>query len=185
VSQGRVPLSQTESAKDSGHYLAGKVCYRFDDFCNILKTRLFTFDDLRGGLRLAESFMPGPREIRLSQVRNRRKKSGLPAEELDASINSGCTPRREFKGMDVRVQALSIRRIKLNARNPRTHSAKQIRQIANSIVAFGFTNPLLVTEDWELIAARAATRQHSYSAWRRCRSSCWRDFRPACSWPPL
>jgi hypothetical protein len=95
--------------------------------------------------------MPGPREIRLSQVRNRRKKSGLPAEELDASINS-CTPRHELKGMNVRVQALSINQIKLNPRNPRTHSAKQIRQIANSIVAFGFTNPLLVTEDGTLIA---------------------------------
>jgi hypothetical protein len=52
----------------------------------------------------------------------------------------------------VRVQALAIRQIKLNRRNSRTHSAKQIRQIANSIVAFGFTNPLLVTEDGTLIA---------------------------------
>jgi hypothetical protein len=92
-----------------------------------------------------------PREIALSQVRSRRKESGLPAEELDASINS-CTPRHELKGMNVRVQALSINQIKLNPRNPRTHSAKQIRQIANSIVAFGFTNPLLVTEDGTLIA---------------------------------
>jgi ParB-like chromosome segregation protein Spo0J len=52
----------------------------------------------------------------------------------------------------VRVQALSISKIKLNRRNSRTHSGKQIRQIANSIVAFGFTNPLLVAEDGELIA---------------------------------
>ena len=50
------------------------------------------------------------------------------------------------------VQSLSIRHIKLNQRNSRTHSAKQIRQIANSIVAFGFTNPLLITEDGTLIA---------------------------------
>jgi hypothetical protein len=53
---------------------------------------------------------------------------------------------------NVRVQALSISRIKLNPRNPRTHSGKQIRQIADSIGAFGFTNPLLVTEDGTLIA---------------------------------
>ena len=52
----------------------------------------------------------------------------------------------------MRVRALSIRQIKLNPRNSRTHSAKQIRQLANSIVAFGFTSPLLVTEDGELIA---------------------------------
>jgi DNA modification methylase len=50
------------------------------------------------------------------------------------------------------VQALAVTRIKLNPRNSRAHSNKQIRQIANSIVAFGFTNPLLVTEDGELIA---------------------------------
>ena len=50
------------------------------------------------------------------------------------------------------VQSLSIRHIKLNQRNSRTYSAKQIRQIANSIVAFGFTNPLLITEDGTLIA---------------------------------
>jgi len=45
-----------------------------------------------------------------------------------------------------------IGQIKLNRRNSRTHSTPQIREIANSIVAFGFTNPLLVTEDGELIA---------------------------------
>ena len=66
--------------------------------------------------------------------------------------NSGCTSRSEFKATNVRVQALSTSQIKLNRRNSRTHSAKQIRQIANSIVAFGFTNPLLVTEHGTLIA---------------------------------
>jgi hypothetical protein len=46
---------------------------------------------------------------------------------------------RELKATNVREQALSITRIKLNQRNSRIHSAKQIRQIANSIVAFGST----------------------------------------------
>jgi hypothetical protein len=66
--------------------------------------------------------------------------------------NAGCTTRRELEGTTVRVQALSINQIKLNRRNSRTHSAKQIRQIANSMAAFGFTNPLLVNEDGTLIA---------------------------------
>jgi DNA modification methylase len=61
-------------------------------------------------------------------------------------------PRRELEGTTVRVQALPIDQIKLNRRNSRTHSGKQIRQIANSIVAFGFTNPLLITGDGTLIA---------------------------------
>jgi ParB-like chromosome segregation protein Spo0J len=72
--------------------------------------------------------------------------------------NCRCTPRRELKGMNVRVQALSINQIKLNGRNSRTHSGKQIRQIADSIVAFGFTNPLLVTEDGTLIAGEGRYR---------------------------
>ena len=50
------------------------------------------------------------------------------------------------------VQLVPISKIKLNVRNSKIHSAKQIRQIANSIVAFGFVNALLVNEDLELIA---------------------------------
>jgi ParB-like nuclease domain len=61
-------------------------------------------------------------------------------------------PRLGLKGNKIRVQAMAIGQIKLNPRNSRTHPAKQIRQIANSIEAFGFTNPLLVTENEELIA---------------------------------
>jgi hypothetical protein len=46
---------------------------------------------------------------------------------------------------------MALGQIKPSSRNARKHSAKQIRQIAGSIVAFGFTNPLLVSEDGELI----------------------------------
>jgi DNA modification methylase len=47
---------------------------------------------------------------------------------------------------------MPIDRIKTNILNTRTHSVKQIGQIENSIRAFGFTSPLLVSEDDELIA---------------------------------
>jgi DNA modification methylase len=57
-----------------------------------------------------------------------------------------------MKEDNMSVQAISISQVKPNSRNSRTHSAKQIRQIANSILAFGFTNPLLASEDGELIA---------------------------------
>jgi ParB-like chromosome segregation protein Spo0J len=36
--------------------------------------------------------------------------------------------------------------------NARTHSKKQVRQIAQSIKRFGFTNPVLVSDDGEIIA---------------------------------
>lgn len=38
------------------------------------------------------------------------------------------------------------------SRNARTHSRKQVRQIADSIQRFGFTNPVLVSDDSEIIA---------------------------------
>ena len=38
------------------------------------------------------------------------------------------------------------------ARNARRHSKKQIRQIADSIQRFGFTNPVLISDDDEIIA---------------------------------
>ncbi|MGH6653424.1 MAG: ParB/Srx family N-terminal domain-containing protein, partial [Sphingopyxis sp.] len=38
------------------------------------------------------------------------------------------------------------------ARNARTHSKKQVKQIAASIQRFGFTNPVLVSDDGEIIA---------------------------------
>jgi ParB-like chromosome segregation protein Spo0J len=38
------------------------------------------------------------------------------------------------------------------ARNARTHSKKQIQQIASSIERFGFVNPVLVSDDGIIIA---------------------------------
>lgn len=50
------------------------------------------------------------------------------------------------------IKRVSIRKLKTNKRNARTHSKKQIRQIANSIVRFGWTVPVLVDEDGNIIA---------------------------------
>ncbi len=50
------------------------------------------------------------------------------------------------------VEILAIGTLKPYARNPRTHSDKQIHQIANSIREFGFTNPVLIDSDLGVIA---------------------------------
>jgi ParB-like nuclease domain/DNA methylase len=50
------------------------------------------------------------------------------------------------------VQMISIDAVKPNPRNARTHSKKQIRQIADSIKAYGFTVPILVDEAGVLLA---------------------------------
>jgi len=44
------------------------------------------------------------------------------------------------------------------ARNARTHSKKQIRQIAESIEAFGFTNPILIDENNTILAGHGRVK---------------------------
>src|SRR5829696_7257943 len=45
-----------------------------------------------------------------------------------------------------------VSELKPYGRNARTHSRRQIKQIAASIKGFGFNNPVLITDDGEIIA---------------------------------
>jgi DNA modification methylase len=47
---------------------------------------------------------------------------------------------------------MPVGELRPNKRNARTHSKKQIRQISNSILRFGFTNPILIDEQKNVIA---------------------------------
>ncbi|MGO9451558.1 MAG: site-specific DNA-methyltransferase [Candidatus Binataceae bacterium] len=53
---------------------------------------------------------------------------------------------------DLNIELLSTDALKPYARNPRSHSPKQIRQIAQSIRKFGFTNPILIDAEGVVIA---------------------------------
>ena len=60
------------------------------------------------------------------------------------------------------VEYLSIAAIRPYPRNARTHSKKQINQIADSIRQFGFTNPILIDQDLMILAGHgrlAAAKQ--------------------------
>jgi len=50
------------------------------------------------------------------------------------------------------VECALIKSLKPAARNARTHSKKQIEQIAASIKEFGFTNPVLIDENMSILA---------------------------------
>ena len=76
-----------------------------------------------------------------------------------------CGRTRHFKGVvsarsvprprplaDLKVVVRSLSELKPNPRNARTHSRRQIRQIADSIAAFGFNNPILIDDDDVIIA---------------------------------
>lgn len=54
--------------------------------------------------------------------------------------------------MGSQIIELSVDVLKPYSRNARTHSKKQIKQIAASIRRFGFTNPVLVSDEGEIIA---------------------------------
>ena len=53
---------------------------------------------------------------------------------------------------DLSVEQVPITSLKPYANNPRTHTKKQIRQIAESIRTFGWTNPVLVDANDRIIA---------------------------------
>jgi DNA modification methylase len=52
----------------------------------------------------------------------------------------------------VQINLIPLRDLKPSTRNARTHSKKQINQIANSMVAFGWTCPILIDEHGNIIA---------------------------------
>jgi ParB-like chromosome segregation protein Spo0J len=52
----------------------------------------------------------------------------------------------------VQINLIPLRDLKPSTRNARTHSKKQINQIANSMVAFGWTCPILTDEHGNIIA---------------------------------
>lgn len=56
---------------------------------------------------------------------------------------------------DTHVNALPTKQLAPYARNARTHTIKQIRQVARSIKAFGFINPIIIDENNTIIAGHA------------------------------
>lgn len=61
----------------------------------------------------------------------------------------------------------SISALRSYARNARTHSKKQIKQIAASIERFGFNNPVLVSDDNEIIAGHGRVEAAKQLGWTK------------------
>ena len=58
----------------------------------------------------------------------------------------------DFKDLQLAIEYVDIDKIKPFEKNPRTHSRDQIQQIVNSMMKFGWVNPVLVDENYEIIA---------------------------------
>lgn len=57
----------------------------------------------------------------------------------------------------MKIEELPIDDLRAYARNARTHSEEQVQQIARSITEYGFTNPVLIDENNEIIAGHGRT----------------------------
>ncbi|HET6538825.1 MAG TPA: DNA methyltransferase [Sphingopyxis sp.] len=65
------------------------------------------------------------------------------------------------------ITELSITALRPYARNARTHTKKQIKQIAASIERFGFNNPVLVSDDNEIIAGHGRVEAAKQLGWTK------------------
>src|SRR6516162_5638123 len=80
------------------------------------------------------------------------------------------------------VSQTSVRRIalvyrpvaalKLDPRNPRAHSPRQVRQIARSMESFGFNVPVLVDSDLKVIAGHGRLMACQLLGWREVPTIC-------------
>jgi hypothetical protein len=75
----------------------------------------------------------------------------MPARAFKTHNQVTNTTLTKSPGM-LQVEFVPLRALKPSHRNARTHSKKQVRQIADSILQFGFTNPILVDDQNTQIA---------------------------------
>ena len=69
-------------------------------------------------------------------------------------------------GSHQQIVERSITSLKPYAANARTHSRKQVKQIAASITRFGFTNPVLISDDGEIIAGHGRVEAAKSLGWK-------------------
>src|SRR5258707_13609967 len=70
------------------------------------------------------------------------------ANPLQWAAEATCTERTNC----MKIEVMPVGELRPYPNNARTHSKKQIRQIANSIQKFGFCNPILVDDEKQIIA---------------------------------
>lgn len=63
------------------------------------------------------------------------------------------------------IEQIAIRDLKPWAKNARTHSKKQVRQISDSIETFGFTNPVLIDERRTILAGHGRVEGAKLLGW--------------------
>jgi hypothetical protein len=94
--------------------------------------------------------------------------------DTSMSENKSGNPGDRAQSLRWQLEHWPIERLVPSPRNARTHSEAQVAEIAGSIRAFGFTNPLLVGEDGDVIAGHgrlAAARRLGLSEAPVCQNT--------------
>jgi len=103
--------------------------------------------------------------------RRRRQQSPKTSKIHDGVIGAGA-------GAALLIEERSLTSLQVNPRNARTHSKKQIAQIAASIREFGFTNPVLIDDDGMILAGHGRVTAFLKEARRSKRR--WQPSRRPC-----
>jgi DNA modification methylase len=72
-----------------------------------------------------------------------------------ASVNPSKRPAPIQQGTPIAIEWVHPDAIRPNPNNPRTHSGQQIRKLERDMRKNGFTNPILITQDGEVMAGHA------------------------------
>lgn len=75
-----------------------------------------------------------------AETMSRAAASSGPEDDLSAAVR------------DLQIEYVAPERLRLSPTNARTHSQRQIKLIARSIGRFGFVNPILISDDFEILA---------------------------------
>ena len=84
-----------------------------------------------------------------------------------ATADSDVRQRRQLA-----IRYCPVASLKLNPRNPRLHSRRQIRQIARSIDAFGFNVPILVDAEQNVVAGHGRVLASRELGWTEVPTIC-------------
>src|SRR5262245_66468580 len=82
----------------------------------------------------------------------KQKPTGTSSSKTERSPRARSAPRSPTPAL------VSIGSLRPYPNNARTHSARQIREIARSFERFGFTNPILIDQGNQIIAGHGGAR---------------------------
>src|SRR6266852_5680557 len=71
---------------------------------------------------------------------------------MEYRVHQRAEAKSALAGSRLEVSYRRADELRLDPRNPRSHSRRQVRQIANSMKTFGFNVPVLIDADLKVIA---------------------------------